>query len=274
MEPNSLVEKLFNIFIKQSYGTPMLDDEELGINHGIRIIPIEDPNQLKGWHYRNDKAEWLSDENITYNIGMVEFQNHPYWDVKNDGSEIMYFKSINEFYFYTIEQLNREEINNFIEKRTKKENEKSKREEALNVLTEKLVIQMPTLNYLFTGDLEINHGVHLKEIKRGMYKDMPYKPRYGKVGWVANEVMNWGACIGWDISLDGKIVCCRVHYDDYINFEIELLSEQDKEMYKTKYQQSDKSLINRLATLAEMFEKKLISKKEFQVKKNEILQAV
>ena len=152
--------------------------------------------------------------------------------------------------------------------------EKLRREQALAILTEKLVQQMPSLNYLVTGDLEINHCIHLKEIKRGMHMHMPYKPRYGSTGWVANQVLGWGSNMGWDITLDGKIVCCRVHYDDYINFEVDLLSEEERERYKLKYQQSDKTIINRLATLTELREKELISETEFQQKKSEILNEI
>jgi hypothetical protein len=274
MTTNILIEKLKNIFIEEAYGKPTNDNDELGINYGIRIIEIEDPSQLKGWYYRKSKEDWLSPQNVTYKIGLLEFINHPYWDVKYDGSEILHFCNLNEICFYKIELLTEEEIDILILKRDAKEKEKTKREEALKVLTEKLVVQMPSLHYLYTNDLEINHGIHLKEIKRGMYMNMPFKPKYGNVGWVANQVMNWGSCMGWDISLDGKIVCCRVHYDDYINFEVELLTDEEREGYKSKYQQTDKLLINRLATLTEMFERKLVSEKEFQEKKNEILQAI
>ena len=107
-----------------------------------------------------------------------------------------------------------------------------------------------------------------------MHMNMPYKPRYGSTGWVANQVLGWGSNIGWDVTLDGKIVCCRVHYDDYINFEVELLSDEEIESYKLKYQQSDKSLINRLATLTEMLDKHLITEVEFQQKKTALLNEI
>ncbi len=67
----------------------------------------------------------------------------------------------------------------------------------------------------------------------------------------------------WDITLDGKIACCRVNYDDYINFEIEILSESEIEDYKAKFSKSDNVLIDRLTTLKTMFDKGLISTEEF-----------
>ena len=69
------------------------------------------------------------------------------------------------------------------------------------------------------GYLETNFGIHLKQTQRGMHMNMRYKPRYGNINWVANQVLCWGSNTGWDITTDGKIACCRINYDDYVNFE-------------------------------------------------------
>lgn len=274
MTTNALSQKLQKIFIEEVYGTPSTDNYYLGINHSIRATAIYDPlHGLRGAYQRGEEG-WLRPENLSFENGLLKKLEAPHWDVKIDGSQIMHCWGPMNFYFYTIEELTEEETFHLKEEKTRKDNEEAKREEALSILTEKLVHKMPSLNYLFTGDLEINHGIHLKEIKRGMHMNMPYKPRYGNTGWVANQVLGWGANIGWDITLNGKIVCCRVHYDDYINFEVELLNDEEIEMYKLKYQQTDKSLINRLATLTEMFDKQLLSETEFQQKKTEILNEV
>ena len=87
-----------------------------------------------------------------------------------------------------------------------------------------LVHQMMPFNQVYSGVLETKYGVHLKQIQRGMHMHMKYKPRYGNVGWMSNQVLCWGSSTGWDITRDGKIACCRVNYDDYVNFEIEILS--------------------------------------------------
>lgn len=274
MAITALAKKLQKIFIEEVYGTPTTDNDELGIKHRIRATQIYDPlHRLRG-NYQAGEAGWLRPENLTFEHGLLSKENVPHWDVKADGTQIMHCWGPLNFYFYTIETLTKEESLALKEEKTKKDVEKLKRAQALTILTEKLIRKMPSLNYLFTGELEINHGIHLKEIKRGMHMNMPYKPRYGNTGWVANQVLSWGSSVGWDITLDATIVCCRVHYDDYINFEVELLNDQEIDMYKQKYQQSDKLLINRLATLTEMFDKQLISESEFQQKKNEILSAV
>ncbi len=274
METISLAEKLSQIFIEEKFGAPSADNDYLGVNHGIQITAIYDPMHQLRTSYQCGEEGWLRPENLTIENGLLKIIDAPHWDVKKDGSQIMHCWGPMNFYFYTIEELTQEETNQLKEEKIRKDIEKIKREQALSILTEKLVQKMPSLNYLFTGDLEINYGIHLKEIKRGMHMHMPHKPRYGSTGWVANQVLGWGSNLGWDITLDGKIVCCRVHYDDYINFEVELLSDEQKETYKLKYQQTDKSLINRLATLTEMFEKKLITETNFQEKKTQILNEI
>lgn len=274
MTTNALAEKLQKIFIEEAYGKPSTDNDYLGVNHGIQITVIYDPMHNLRYNYHRGEEGWLRPENLAIENGLLKVVDAPHWDVKKDGSQIMNSWGPMNFYFYNVKELTEEEQVAFKEQKILKDIEKSKREEALSILKDKLVRKMPSLNYLFTGDLEINYGIHMKEIKRGMHMEMPYKPRYGTTGWVANQVLGWGSNIGWDITLDGKIVCCRVHYDDYINFEVELLTDEEKENYKLKYQQTDKSLINRLATLTEMFEKKLISETEFQEKKTQILNEV
>jgi len=274
MTTNALSQKLQKIFIEEVYGTPSTDNYYLGINHSIRATIINDPMHWLRSAYQRGEEGWLRPEDLAFENGLLKKDDAPHWDVKVDGSQIMHCWGPMNFYFYTIEELTEEETFHLKEEKTKKDIEEAKREVALLILKDKLVRKMPSLNYLFTGDLEINHGIHLKEIKRGMHMDMPYKPRYGNTGWVANQVLGWGANIGWDITLNGKIVCCRVHYDDYINFEVELLNDEEIETYKLKYQQTDKSLINRLATLTEMFDKQLLSETEFQKKKTEILNEI
>jgi len=101
---------------------------------------------------------------------------------------------------------------------------------------------------------------------------MRYVPQHGKEEWVANRVLCWGSNTGWDITRDGKIACCRVNYDDYINFEIETLTAEQIEEYKSKFGGSvDKPLVDRLSTLKEIFERGLITEEVFMQKKEAIL---
>jgi hypothetical protein len=100
---------------------------------------------------------------------------------------------------------------------------------------------------------------------------MRYKPRYGNVNWVANQVLCWGSNTGWDITTDGKIACCRINYDDYVNFEIEVLTQEQIEEYKGKEQIVPEDSFKKLQVLKKMLEADLISSKEYAIKKEELL---
>jgi hypothetical protein len=163
---------------------------------------------------------------------------------------------------------------NIPEKLVPEDAETAQREKVRDLLAEVLVYPMYPYGNLSSGELETKYGVHLKEIQRGMHMHVKHKPRYGTIGWVANQVLAWGSNTGWDITIDGKIACCRVNYDDYINFEIEILSEREIEGYKSKFGKSDSTLIHRLTTLKTMFDNGLISAEEFNDKKKEILASV
>jgi hypothetical protein len=90
---------------------------------------------------------------------------------------------------------------------------------------------------------------------------------------VANQVLCWGSNTGWDITTDGKIACCRINYDDYVNFEIEALTQdQIKEYKKNEPNNADDSFI-KLQVLKKMLDTGLISFQEYALKKEEILKS-
>jgi hypothetical protein len=113
---------------------------------------------------------------------------------------------------------------------------------------------MMPYNKVHTGYLETNYGIHLKQIQRAEHRFMRYKPRYGKENWVANQVLCWGSNTGWDITTDGKIACCRINYDDYVNFEIEVLTPEEINEYKAKELENTTELLKRLQFLKAMLE--------------------
>lgn len=274
MDTTSLFQLLKMIFVEERYGRPNTDADHLAIQHGIRLTEINDPLSDLFADYKLGESGWLRPDDLACEIGFLSRENVPHWDVKIDGSRIMYYRGPMIVYFYQVEQLDSEEINKIKANKEKGDQEKILRAKAIEILKEELIFKMPSLNYLHTGYLEINHGIHLKQFKRGMHMNMPYKPNYGNVGWVVNKVLSWGSAIGWDVTLDGKIVCCRVNYDDYINFEVELLTEAEIEHYREKHVRSDKQMINRMATLKEMFDRQLITEDEYNSKKQEILSSI
>jgi hypothetical protein len=130
---------------------------------------------------------------------------------------------------------------------------------------------------VYSGVLETKYGVHLKQIQRGMHMHMKYKPRYGNVGWMSNQVLCWGSSTGWDLTRDGKIACCRINYDDYVNFEIEILNPEQIEEYKAKMASNEAakpSIEERLITLDSLNSKGLLSADEYVQKRALILSEV
>ena len=104
--------------------------------------------------------------------------------------------------------------------------------------------------------------------------NMKYKPRYGNINWVANQVLCWGSNTGWDITTDGKIACCRINYDDYVNFEIEVLTQEQIEEYKEYDNTSPKDIAKKFEVLEILFNSKLISKEDYNNKRRRLLDAL
>jgi hypothetical protein len=132
---------------------------------------------------------------------------------------------------------------------------------------------MMPFSKVHTGYLETNYGIHLKQTQRGMHMNMRYKPRYGNLNWVANQVLCWGSNTGWDITTDGKIACCRINYDDYVNFEIEVLNPEQIKAYKGKNQSNLDNSFKKLQVLKSMLDAGLISFQEYALKKEELLKS-
>ena len=73
------------------------------------------------------------------------------------------------------------------------------------------------------------------------------------------------------ISTDGKIACCRINYDDYVNFEIEVLTPKEIDEYKGKEQGIADDSFKKLQVLKKMLENNLITAIEYDKKKTELM---
>ena len=170
--------------------------------------------------------------------------------------------------------LSKEEQGAIIKEKEKATLEASERARIVNVLTPILIHQMMPFNKVHTGFLEINYGIHLKQTQRGMHMNMKYKPRYGNIDWVANQVLCWGSNTGWDITIDGKIACCRINYDDYVNFDIEVLTEEQIEEYRKCSNTLSKDIADKLEVLNILLNSKLITKKEYTNKRKKLIDSL
>ena len=275
MTPLQSTSEIVQFFLENDITQPEVEDKKLEITYGIRLIEksksrFDERNQLaeqtsKEWSLGNRELAWGSYVTLG---GIVRR-----WDITTDGSIVCYRKTFVDFVYYSVELLSKEEIDSITETKKKEIEEKEQREKIRDILTPVLIQKMYPFAKLESGELEMKYGVHLHQIKRDEHRFMQYKPGYGN-SWVVGKSLNWGSSCGWDITYDGKIACCRIGYDDYVNFEIEILSEKQIEEYKAKYTQADKELVNRLATLQEMYNQSLITAEEFESKKQAVLNLI
>ena len=223
--------------------------------------------------HNNSNLEWMVNKELGWGGSMSDY--YPYrWDITSDASVVCYRSNFVEYTFFDLIVLSKEEQDDVIKEKEKAELEASERARIVDILTPVLIHQMMPFSKVHTGFLEMNYGIHLKQTQRGMHMNMKYKPRYGNINWVANQVLCWGSNTGWDITTDGKIACCRINYDDYVNFEIEVLTQEQIEEYKSKELHNDDELLKRLKFLKTMLEEDVITPAEYDKKKIEFLKTI
>lgn len=220
--------------------------------------------------HNNANLSWMVNKELGWG-GSLSDEYKYRWDITSDASIVCYRSNFVEYTFFDLIMLSKEEQDIIIKEKQKAELETLERERIVNILTPVLIHQMMPFSKVHTGFLEINYGIHLKQIQRGMHMNMRYKPRYGNINWVANQVLCWGSNTGWDITTDGKIACCRINYDDYVNFEIEVLSDEEIEEFKKSSTAFPKDIVEKLVVLDVLLNNKLIAKEEYNVKRKKLL---
>ncbi len=253
----------------------LLSNDILGTQFGFKIVEIKRDRFDRRNSFVDKENQWhFGDEELSWGVNLgIGYASHQI-DITTNGKYLCYRHTFVEHIFYEIQLLAEQEIQSLKEKLQLEKIEKEIRQEIVDKLTRILINQMYPYSKLFTGELETKYGIHLKEIQRAEHRFMKYVPNTSNQQWVINGVLCWGSNTGWDVMRDGKIACCRINYDDYISFEIEALSENEINEYKKKFGSEDKIMINRLATIHEMFEKGLLSSDEYTIKKNEIIASI
>ena len=248
-----------------------IESKRLECDYGIQLVQ-KGKSRFDTRHNQSDK-DWMVHQELGWGGSMSD--EYPYrWDITSDASVVCYRSNFVEYTFFDLIVLSKEEQDTIIEEKQKTELEALERARIVDILTPVLILQMMPFSKVHTGFLEINYGIHLKQTQRGMHMNMRYKPRYGNMNWVANQVLCWGSNTGWDITTDGKIACCRINYDDYANFEIEVLTQEQIEEYKSKELHNDDELLKRLKFLKTMLEEDIITPAEYDKKKIEFLKKI
>ena len=277
MQDNKQIEEAKKLFIDGEITKEDILENNMEIKYRIRLIEKNRSRFDRRFHTDlKDRIWFLENEELGWGVHHTysSICNTHRWDLTTDGTLACFRMTFVDYIFYDVEYLTKVEQDELIKQKENNEIETKKRVQVRDLLTDLLVSNMYPFGKLCLGELETKYGIHLHQIQRGMHMNMHYKPQYGKVGWVANVVLGWGSNTGWDITLDGKIACCRVNYDDYINFEIQILSQEQIQEYKEQFELPDNSLVNKIATLKLMFDKNLITEKEFKEKKSEILLSI
>lgn len=245
-----------------------IESKKLECTYGIQLVQ-KSTSRSDTRHNQSDK-DWIVNQVLGWGGSLKD--EYPYrWDITSDASVVCHRSNFVEFLFFDLIVLSKEEQDTIFKEKEKAELEALERARIVDILTPVLIHQMMPFSKVHTGFLEINYGIHLKQIKRGMHMNMRYKPRNGSENWVANQVLCWGSNTGWDITTDGKIACCRINYDDYVNFEIEVLTNEQIEEYKKKNIVDPTDALKKLQVLKKMFDEGLITINEYDLKKEELL---
>jgi hypothetical protein len=245
--------------------------KRLECSYGIQLV--QKGKSRFDTRHNNSNLDWMVNKELGWGGSMKD--EYPYrWDITSDASVVCYRSNFVEYTFYDLIVFSKEEQAKIIKEKEKAKIEELERARIVDILTPILIHQMLPYSKVHTGFLEMNYGIHLKQTQRGMHMNIKYKPRYGNTNWVANQVLCWGSNTGWDITTDGKIACCRINYDDYVNFEIEVLTQEQIEEYKEYDNTSPKDIAKKFEVLEILFNSKLISKEDYNNKRRRLLDAL
>ena len=244
-------KQIIQLFTNGTIAFEDIISKNLECTYGIQLVQKGKSRFDTRHHFSN--LYWIVNQELGWGGSMSD--DYPFrWDITSDASVVCYRSNFVEYIFFDLVVISKEEQYTIIKEKEIADLEAVERARIVEVLTPVLILQMMPYNKVHTGYLETNYGIHLKQIQRGMHMNMKYKPRYGSTNWVANQVLCWGSNTGWDITTDGKIACCRINYDDYVNFDIEVLTPEEINEYKAKELENTNELLKRLQFLKAMLE--------------------
>ncbi len=262
-------KEIIKLFTNGSIVIEDIESQKIESTYGIKLL-LKEKSRFDN---RSRQKEWVINVELGWGGSLSsEFPNR--WDVTSDVTMACFRGNFVEYQLYEIVQISLDEQFEIQKQLLLKDAEKVISNNIVNTLTKVLINEMLPFHKVGTGFLETNYGIHLKQIQRDEHRFMRYKPRYGKENWVANKVLCWGSNTGWDITTDGKIACCRINYDDYVNFEIQVLTQDQIDEYKSKHNKQSQDSIKSMEILKRMFEAGLINHNEYENKRVEILKRV
>ena len=261
-------DQIVKLFLNGEVKYTDIEKQTLEINFGFKLVQFS--KSRFDTRQSQTKKNWVLSKELGWGGSLSDdFPNR--WDITSDASTVCYRNNFVEYTFFDLVKISLDEKFKIEKEIVIKEAEKVITSSIVDTLTKVLVQEMMPFSKVSSGYLETNFGIHLKQTQRGMHMNMRYKPRYGNINWVANHVLCWGSNTGWDITTDGKIACCRINYDDYVNFEIEALTQDQIKEYKKNDPNKADDSFKKLQVLKKMLDAGLISFQEYAIKKEEIL---
>lgn len=218
MDANEIIK----LFINEQIIFEDILTKKFECQYGIQLV--EKSKSRFDTRHKHSNSEWFLNKELGWG-GSLKYDFPNRWDITIDASIVCYRSNFVEYIFFDIIVLSKEEQNNIIKEKNKDEIDALETTRIVELLTQILIRQHPNLEKINSGYLETNYGIHLKQIQRNEHRYMRYKPNSGNENWVGNRSLSWGSDPGWDITTDGKIACCRIGYDDYVNFEIQMLKK-------------------------------------------------
>ena len=265
MQANEIIK----LFTNRAIVFEDIESKKLECTYGIQLVQKE-KSRFDSRH-NNLNEHWVVNTALGWG-GSLKDENSYRWDITSDAKVVCYRNNYVEFTFFDLVMLSKEEQKTIIAEKKKAELEAVEIAKTINVLTSVLIDQKMAFSEVNNGYLEINYGIHLKKIQRDEYRFIRYKPHNGNQNWVSNQALSWGSNTGWDITTDGKIACCRINYDDYINFEIKILNKMQIEEYKKLNTANPSDAFNKIKMLKKLFDNGLITIREYQAKRAEVLE--
>jgi hypothetical protein len=233
MEDNSFVRLIEETFLK---GNPNYQIAHQGHFEptGIRLVQAYcgtiDPRTTEPWM----SNAWLLKGN-KYQDRTSGKAIDTRWDMTTDGAWLCFQLSSSSYYLLEVEAMDEQQHAWAVNPPMSKAEVASRQLDLVIILGKTLVSQNMPFEGLSTGELETEHRVHLRLIQRASYNNLPHIPQYRDSDWLRDNVLSWGGATGWDITLDGRIACCRVGYEDYYVFLIEPLADEQVAYYKKKF---------------------------------------
>jgi len=264
-------DQIVKLFLNGEVKYADIEKQTLEINFGFKLVQFS--KSRFDTRLSQTNKDWVLNKELGWGGSLSDdFSNR--WDITSDASTVCYRNNFVEYTFFELVKISLDEKFEIEKEKVIKESEKVITNKIVDTLTRVLVHEMMPFSKVSSGYLEKNFGIHLKQTRRGMHMNMRYKPRYGNVNWVANQVLCWGSNTGWDITTDGKIACCRINYDDYVNFEIEILTTDQIYDYKKQYPEELSDSFKKMQVLKSMLDAGLITLQEYSIKREAILKSI